>query len=274
MGNLILVLVILFIVGLYFWCIMPRIDRSRRQQCLTLAGWDYAHRGLWDMEHKIPENSFPAFERAVLEQFAIELDVRLTKDNRVVVFHDSSLRRLCGTPGLISQKTYQELSRLTLHGTEYGIPLLGQVLHAVRGRVPVLIDIKADAGHDTAIASYVFKELEFYNGKYMVQSFNPFILRWFRKNAPQVLTGQLASGFPGMKRIPLFTRLASYLLLLNVISRPDFISYDQRSIECLSIRIAHSLYRAPVFVWTARNINDYRQARALYSSVVFEKFLP
>ena len=273
MGNLLIVLLILFVVAFYFYAIMPRMDKNRRKECMKLASWDYAHRGLWDMEMNIPENSIPAFERAIRQKTAIELDVRLTKDKRLVVAHDNSLKRLCGIPGLVEQKTFRELSTLRLRGTDEGIPLLSQVLHSVRGRVPLLIDIKAE-NDDTAICSYLARELEFYNGKYMVQSFDPRHLRWFRKNAPHVLIGQLASNYAGMKGQNPFIRIVFFLLLVDGISRPDFISYDVKGIDALSLRIVHSLYKAPVFIWTARNINDYRQARALYSSAIFEKFLP
>ena len=273
MGNLLLVLIILFIVGFYFWSIMPHNNKGHRQVLINYAKWDYAHRGLWDNELNIPENSFSAFERAMRQKVAIELDVRLTKDKKLVVFHDNSLKRLCGVPGIVGNKTYREISSLRLNGTDEPIPLLSQVLHEVRGRVPLLIDLKSN-GSDTSISSYVLRELEFYTGEYMIQSFNPFALRWFRKNAPQVLTGQLAGSYNTMKGLNPILRLAFFLLIINAISRPDFVSYDLQAIDCLSLRIVHSLYKTPVFIWTARNINDYRQARALYSSAIFEKFIP
>ena len=46
-----------------------------------------AHRGLHDNEHGIPENSMAAFQRAVDKGYGIELDVHLTADNQLVVFH-------------------------------------------------------------------------------------------------------------------------------------------------------------------------------------------
>ena len=276
MSNLVLVIVIAAAVFFYFWAIMPRFDRARRQECLTFAGWDFAHRGLWDPEMGIPENSLAAFENAIRQKVAIELDVRLTKDDRVVVIHDSGLKRLCGVAGTVEGKTADELMSLTLSGTTWTIPLLAQVLRTVRGRVPLLIEVKRAANdrRGTAICKYLYKELEFYSGDYMIQSFDPYVLRWFREKAPHVLTGQLASSAAGMGNSHPVLAMAVYLLLVNCISRPDFISYDLRAAECVSVRIAHTIYRAPVFIWTVRTMNEYRQSHAQFDGVIFERFLP
>ena len=274
MGNLLLVIIIIAAAVFYFRAISPHMDRKRRRKCLAFAEWDYAHRGLWDMEQQIPENSLPAFARAIREKAAIELDVHMTADKQIVVIHDSSLKRLCGVEGTVESLTYEELSQLSLRGTEYTIPLLGQVLHLVQGRVPLLIEIKSLSAKDTEICSYLYKELEFYSGPYLIQSFNPFALRWFRQNAPQILTGQLSSGAAQLQGMNMILRTALWLLLVNLISRPDFISYDLRYADCISVRINQLLYRTPVFVWTVRSMNEYRQGTAQYSTVIFENFIP
>ena len=274
MGNLLVVIVIIAVAVLYFRAISPHMDRKRRRRCLSFAEWDYAHRGMWDNDLGIPENSLPAFSRAIREKAAIELDVHLTKDRQLVVIHDSSLKRMCGVDGTVETMTYAELSRLSLAGTEYTIPLLSQVLHLVQGRVPILIEIKTVSARDTEICSYLYKELEFYNGRFLVQSFNPFALQWFRQNAPQILTGQLASGPADLQNVNIVLRTASWLLLFNLISRPDFISYNLHYADCISVRINQLPSRTPVFVWTIRSMNEYRQGTAQYSTVIFENFIP
>ncbi len=274
MGNLLLVIVIIAAAVFYFRAISPQTDKKRRRKCQAFAQWDYAHRGLWDLELQIPENSLPAFSRAIREKAAIELDVRMTKDNQLVVIHDSSLKRLCGVEKTVETSTYADLASLSLSGTEYAIPLFGQVLRLVQGRVPLLIEIKTVSASDTDICSYLYKELEFYSGPYMVQSFNPFTLRWFSQHAPQVLTGQLGTGFPDLPERNPVLRAALWLLLFNLISRPDFISYNLHYADCISVRINQFLYRTPVFVWTVRSMNEYRQGTAQYSTVIFENFIP
>ena len=78
----------------YFFSILPAT--SRRQECLKFAEWNYAHRGLWNAAEGVPENSLPAFARAAEQGYAIELDIQITKDGRIVVFHDDMMKRMCG----------------------------------------------------------------------------------------------------------------------------------------------------------------------------------
>ena len=67
---LIILLIAAAVVLLYLWAIRP--DTRRKQHCLSFARWDFAHRGLWNMDRGIPENSLPAFWQAVRHGFAIE----------------------------------------------------------------------------------------------------------------------------------------------------------------------------------------------------------
>ena len=76
----------------YFFSILPAT--SRRQECLKFAEWNYAHRGLWNAAEGVPENSLPAFARAAEQGYAIELDIQITKDGRIVVFHDDTMKRI------------------------------------------------------------------------------------------------------------------------------------------------------------------------------------
>lgn len=64
-----------------------------------------------------------AFRRAVDKGYGIELDVHLTADNQLVVFHDDTLTRMCGMNKKISSFLYSDLMQLRLLGTEEGIPL-------------------------------------------------------------------------------------------------------------------------------------------------------
>lgn len=124
----------------YFFSILPAT--SRRQECLKFAEWNYAHRGLWNAAEGVPENSLPAFARAAEQGYAIELDIQITKDGRIVVFHDDTMKRMCGNEGKISDYTYEELQQFHLGDSTEKIPLLREVLQTVDGRVPLLVEIK------------------------------------------------------------------------------------------------------------------------------------
>lgn len=175
---------------LYLYMIMP--NTSRRSKILPYLKRDYAHRGLHDSSRLIPENSMPAFRAAVKQNLAIELDIHLTRDGKVVVFHDESLKRICNAEGTVENSTFDTLQHLHLSGTSEHMPLFSDVLRYVNGRVPLLIELKLPDSN-MKLCPAAWDILKDYKGPYMIQSFNSLGIRWFHKHAPQVLRGQLSS---------------------------------------------------------------------------------
>ena len=100
-----------------------------------------AHRGIFDNQ-VIPENSLAAFQKARDHHFPIELDVSLTKDCVLVVFHDKNLQRLCGVGKNIEDCTFSELENYFLLSTKEHIPTLKEVLSLINGDVLIDIEIK------------------------------------------------------------------------------------------------------------------------------------
>ena len=101
----ILIAVVLFL-AVWIYLIMPRTGRERRA---PFTGRAFAHRGLYEADQSVPENSLPAFRRAVEAGYGAELDVQMTKDGEVVVFHDDDLKRGCGIDGRICDMTLEEV---------------------------------------------------------------------------------------------------------------------------------------------------------------------
>jgi glycerophosphoryl diester phosphodiesterase len=91
------------------------------------------------------ENSLAAVAAAVTAGYGIEIDVQLTSDGRAVVFHDETLDRLTAQTGLVRDRHSRELAAIPLPGGGT-IPLLREVLAAVAGRVPLMIEIKDQDG--------------------------------------------------------------------------------------------------------------------------------
>lgn len=99
-----------------------------------------AHRGLWNKY--VPENSLKAFELAMNNNVAFECDVHLTKDNNLVVIHDSDLKRLTGKEGIIEDLTLKELKTNYSLSDGQKISSLDEVLDLINERVPILIELK------------------------------------------------------------------------------------------------------------------------------------
>ncbi len=91
----------------------------------------------------IPENSLGAFEKAIEENYIIEFDVMLTRDNKVIVFHDDNFKRLTGLDKEVKDTTYYEVENLRINNTNEKIPLLKEALDVIDGRVPIFIEIKS-----------------------------------------------------------------------------------------------------------------------------------
>lgn len=86
--------IVIGIPAFLIFLLAPRL--SGRKRVHPFLGVKWAHRGLHDKKRGIPENSFPAFRAAIEAGDGIELDVHLTKDGQVVVFHDDTFERICG----------------------------------------------------------------------------------------------------------------------------------------------------------------------------------
>lgn len=266
----IIALALILFFGIYFLIAMPRLkDRADMDMLLS----DYAHRGLWG--EGCPENSMSAFVRALNKGVGIELDVQLSADKRVVVFHDADLLRMCGVERKVSSMTYSELKKLKLLRTEETIPTLSEVLKLVDGKVPILIELKGKE-RDIELCRRVTALLDKYSGAFAVKSFDPIKIRWFRKLRPRYARGQIVAklNFSKKAKSPRGSRFFGFALsnmLINLISRPDFISVDGNMRKHFMIRFFKRFCGTKVFVWTVRSKKDYDNVRRHGYYPIFEK---
>ena len=226
-----------------------------------------AHRGL----HKgftIPENSIAAFKKALQKGYSIELDVRVTKDKQVVVFHDKNLNRLTKSKKKIKNNTYAMLKNHTLYQTNQRIPLLSEVLDLVNGKVPIVIEMKnyEEIGFFEEAVYDVIKE---YKGDFAICSFNPEVINWFSKNHPKIKTGLI---FGDIKKFEIkyynLVFLYRYLKL-----KPDFVSLDFKLIDTFIVNMCRFL-NVPLVSWTVDGKRKNEKALHLVDNVIFEGFKP
>jgi glycerophosphoryl diester phosphodiesterase len=265
------VLVIILILILLILAMKPRI---RNQPDLTpLKNWFYAHRGYYPKDQSIPENSLSAFHRAVENAFGIELDVQLTKDGLLAVFHDEDLKRMCGIDTKVSELNSEQLQEYRLKGTKEYIPLFPQVLQVVDGKIPMVIEIKPYGANISELCARLCKELEEYSGVYCIESFDPRVLRWFKKNRPSVVRGQLAMGTHRYGKEKLFGFFISNCLT-NFITKPDFIAYCYEDRNTIGFRLCKRLYGVQEFSWTVRTPEVARELQKSGALLIFEYFDP
>ncbi len=232
----------------------------------------YAHRGLHTKDKTVPENSLAAFGLAAEAGYGIELDLNLTTDNRVVVFHDDSLTRVCGVEKKVAECTYEDLACYPLQETNERIPLLEEVLGLVDGRVPLIVELKATKRNDELCRRAV-ELLDSYHGPYCIESFHPGIVRWFRKNRPAVVRGQLSAGLRNYKGLPFWQGLMLSSLLTNAATRPHFVAYRHEDAR----RPILDLYRflgGRLVGWTVRDTDPIAYCQKRFDIIIFEFFLP
>ncbi|MFV0527845.1 MAG: glycerophosphodiester phosphodiesterase family protein [Lachnospiraceae bacterium] len=272
MGVEIVLLVLLLLFLLYLGLLWPHLNRKSEMRAFTER--HIAHRGLHSMEEGIPENSALAVEAAVAKGYGIELDVQMTRDRKIVVFHDADLLRACQIPEKINRCTYKELQAYTLFGTGQRIPLLKEVLQIVDGKVPVLLELKAGREYRTACLELA-NLLDAYEGKLAFFSFQPLAVRWFLKQRPKILRGMLLTNFHKAQGKQAW--IISFIMgnsLLNFCTRPDFLAYNKNHRYTLSNIICQKLYGITSAVWTIRSQEELDKLNRQYEMIVFEGFIP
>jgi len=224
-----------------------------------------AHRGFFDNKNNIPENSILAFKRAIQNNYIIELDIHILKDNKIVVFHDDNLKRMTGVDKKIKDCSFDEIRNLKLLDSNEKIPLFSDVLKIIDGKVPILIELKYDV-KTGILEKELLKELKNYNGKYALQCFNPASIYWFKKNAPQIVRGQLSCAFKNKKFIK---RYFMSNMIFNIFTKPDFISYDIKSID----KILHKKTKdIKILAWTVKNKKEYEKYVEICDNLICENF--
>lgn len=247
----IFVIIVVVLIALYLFLIFPS-PAAKKKGAFFDGKTYFAHRGLFN-NMSIPENSMAAFVLAAEKNFGIELDVHITADGEIVVFHDDDLLRMCGVKGKIEEKTLSELRQLRLLNTDEKIPLLTEVLKALENTTPLIVEIKS-LNLGAEVCEKTARILDDYDN-WCVESFNPFCVRWFRKNRPNVVRGQLSCKFKKEGGFLLQLRNAALgNLLFNFISRPHFIAYNYKNKNRIAFKLQKLLGAVPV-AWTVKSLS-------------------
>src|SRR3954447_11073753 len=234
----------------------PRITGDRDLRDGWLVRTPIAHRGLHAARDGRPENSLAAFAHACALGFPAELDVRLTRDNQVVVFHDRALRRLTGAGGRVEERYGAEVRALRLQGTDERVPLLREVLELVGGRVPLLIELKSGAP-PTALGLAVLAALDGYAGEVAIQAFQLRTVRELDRRAAPHAIGHLWH-----RRTVAATG-----------DRVAFVGCHVDGVPRRAVRRRRDAGKV-VLAWTVRSPEQAERALRCVDNYIFEGFVP
>lgn len=253
------------------YCLLVGPAASKRSIRERFSGRAFAHRGLHTKDAVAPENSMAAFLRAKEQGFGVELDVQLTRDGTVVVFHDPSLLRMTGADRLLSDCTWDELSALRLSDGTEAIPTFLAVLEALDGAVPLIVELKPVKQYPL-LCEKTLALLNEYAGDFCVESFDPRIVRWFYRHAPHILRGQLTGPYRNWrKKHGVLPSLAMYSGWFHVLSHPQFLAYGGSPRP-----LCYWLFRwfGMTVRWTVISEEEYHSLLPEYDAIIFEQFLP
>ena len=269
-----LINIVILIIVVYLALIYPNVSSIRKEKMRPYEQKYICHRGLYNNKD-VPENSLKAFKLAVENGYGIELDIQITTDNQLVVFHDESLERICGVNKKLNECTFKEIRKLKLLDTDEKIPLFSEVLKVLRPDTPLVIEIKPE-GRCLEALDRTVEMMKDYDGLYNIESFNPTVVTSLRHNYPHIIRGQLAydSIHDPECDLSLVKKIIETYMLCNFLSKPDYIAYECNSYKNLSFQIISRLYKAECIAWTVKSQKQLEELKNLYQCFIFDSFIP
>ena len=143
----------------------------------------------------------------------------------------------------------------------------------VNGRVPLIVELKVE-WTDVSVCPVADRLLQDYKGAYCIESFNPLALIWYRRNRNGVMRGQLSDAFLQVEGPRGLLYFVLEHMLLNGITKPDFIAYNHKYYWTLSRQICKKLYRNLAVAWTIRSQKELDARRKDFDLFIFDSFMP
>lgn len=262
---------VILLLFLYGFLVAPK--KTGREQRAPFSGLMAAHRGLYEKDQSVPENTLEAFRRAAETGYGVELDVQLSSDGAVVVFHDDTVDRMTEFLGRVDSFTLRELQAMPLKNTEHRIPLFTDVMAVLDTKSPTIVELKSTKNYPE-LCSKTLAILRTCKGPYCVESFDPHIVRWFYKNAPDIMRGQLTESFRYWRKSgkKLWQAILMHTLCCNFLTHPQFIAFG-RGPRPLCWFLGKLTGAVHVY-WTERPDSDHALLQKQYDCRIFEHYRP
>jgi glycerophosphoryl diester phosphodiesterase len=236
-----------------------------------------AHRGLHDRARGIIENMPAAVKAAISGDFSIEVDVQLTADGEAMVHHDDALGRLTEGAGNLREKTAAELREVRFKDTPERMMSLSDLCALVRGRVPLVIEVKSRFDGDRRLVKRMAEVLARYDGPAVGMSFDPDQVLALREIMPSRPRGIVAErnytteDWPEASpaRRHEMTHLRHFFR-----TRPDFVAYCVDDLPAAAPWTARNIFGCPLLAWTVRSPEQSDRAALYADQIIFEGFVP
>jgi glycerophosphoryl diester phosphodiesterase len=236
-----------------------------------------AHRGLHSRQNGLVENTAAAAAAAIAKSYAIECDVRRTKDGDAVVFHDATLDRLTCANGCVDAFSAHELTRFVYKNCDQKVASLADFLVHINGRTPVIVEIKSHYDGDMRLADRAMAAVANYPGPICLKSFDPHILIYLRRAGARCPVGLVAPAHRSCDEwahVPEDRRTCLINLGEFTLARPDFLSWNHGDLPHAVPLLCREGAGMPIMTWTVRSEVASKQARIWTDQIIFEGFEP
>jgi glycerophosphoryl diester phosphodiesterase len=236
-----------------------------------------AHRGLHDRARGIVENMPGAALAAIEGNFAIECDIQLTADGEAMVHHDDALGRLAEGSGRLLDLTANALKEVRFKDTAERMMSLGDLCALVKGRVPILVEVKSHFDGDRKLVRRMAEVLGEYSGPVAGMSFDPeqvMAMREIMPNLPRGIVAQSAYTEADWPEATPAQRKGMMHLRHSLTTRPHFVAYWVNDLPAPAPWIARHIFGLPLLTWTVRTSEQLARARRYADQMIFEGFRP
>ena len=209
----------------------------------------FGHRGYSALA---PENTLAAF--ALLVQHGIpgvELDVRLSRDGKVVVIHDENVKRVTGVDALVQDCRASRLKSMDAGSwfgdpfRDEGIPLLDEVFELLGDRLYYDIELKWGQKRSGGLEEAVVKRIRSHGmtGRCLISSFNPYCIRRMQAIAPEIPTAHI---YARHRDVPLILRRGQAGLFVPA----PYMKPRSSQINPVSSFALRRILRSRILAWT------------------------
>ena len=193
------------------------------------------HRGL--AKKKFKENTLPAFKYCFKKEFGIETDLHITKDNKIICFHDFNLKRKFKINKLIKNLNFKEINKIAKKFGYY-VPELKELINISKNKHYLMLEIKSNFSKENLLQLIdLTKKLKFYS----ITSFNENNIKNIYKLKKRIVLGLCLTSTSSVQKIIKKSKLKYINILvmekkflskkeLNIINKPIYY-YTARSKE-------------------------------------------
>jgi len=214
---------------------------------------------------------------AIEGNFAIECDIQLTADGDAMVHHDDTLGRLTEGSGALLGLTSTALKEVRFRDTPERMMSLADLCILVRGRVPILIEVKSHFDGDRKLVRRMAEVLGEYRGPVAAMSFDPDQVIAIRERIPNLPRGIVAQSVYTEADWPEASptqREGMRHLKHSWRTRPHFVSYWVNDLPAPAPWVARRIFGLPLLTWTVRNAEQRARAASYADQMIFEGFRP